>query len=69
MQIGFGQLPVEKGEPLALEIEHFLDCVERRARPKVAGAEGLRALEVAQEILDKIEAHRQVVEQTLATNR
>jgi predicted dehydrogenase len=69
LQIGFGQLPVTKGEPLARELDHFLDCIERRARPKVGGPEALRALEVALEILDKIEAHRQVIVQTLATNR
>ena len=62
-QIGFQPLPVAKEEPLRLEVESFLDAVARRARPLVPGEEGLRALEVALAILDKIEAHRKVVAQ------
>ena len=35
------------GDPLADEIDSFLDCVRERAAPLVGGAEGLRALEIA----------------------
>jgi len=64
-QIDFRMLPVEKGEPLRAEIEHFLDCVEERRAPQVAGEDGLRALESALTILDKIEEHRQLVARQL----
>jgi UDP-2-acetamido-3-amino-2,3-dideoxy-glucuronate N-acetyltransferase len=33
-------------EPLREELSHFLDCVEKRGRPKTDGAEGLRVLRV-----------------------
>ena len=64
-QLGFQPLPVAKEEPLRLEVESFLDAVARRGRPLVAGEEGLRALEVALAILDKIEAHRELVAQRI----
>lgn len=37
----------ERGEPLALEIQHFLSCVRTDAVPLVSGREGLRTLQVA----------------------
>jgi UDP-2-acetamido-3-amino-2,3-dideoxy-glucuronate N-acetyltransferase len=33
-------------EPLKLECQHFLDCIETRRRPKTDGENGLRVLEV-----------------------
>ena len=60
---------MEKDEPLRLEIESFLDCVERRARPRVSGEDACRALEVARDILDKIEEHSRVVAESLASLR
>ena len=39
-------IPCEKGEPLKQELEHFLECVFRRAVPKTDGDEGLRVLRV-----------------------
>jgi predicted dehydrogenase len=60
-QIGFQPLPALKEEPLKLEVESFLEAVAHRRRPVVAGEDGLRALEVAVAILDKIEEHAQLV--------
>jgi predicted dehydrogenase len=60
-QVSFQQLPVQKGEPLKLQFEHFLDCLERRATPLVDGPAAQRALELAREILDKIEEHAALV--------
>jgi len=60
-QVSFRQLAVVKGEPLKLQLEHFLDCVERRATPLVDGLAALGALELAREILDKIEEHAALV--------
>ncbi len=60
-QVSFRQLAVLKGEPLKLQFEHFLDCAERRATPLVDGLAALGALELAREILDKIEEHAALV--------
>jgi UDP-N-acetylglucosamine 3-dehydrogenase len=38
---------IEKKEPLKLELEHFIDCVENDKEPLVTGKEGKEALEVA----------------------
>ena len=64
-QIGFQPLPVLKEEPLKLEIESFLEAVANRGRPRVPGEEGLRALEVALAILDKIGEHTKLVTERL----
>lgn len=66
-QIGFRPLAVAKDEPLRLELESFLDCVSSRAAPRVGGAEGLRALEVALDIRDKIEEHGRIVSHSIST--
>jgi len=44
-------LPVERGEPLRLELESFVHCVRDRGRPVVAGEDGLAALEIAEQII------------------
>lgn len=64
-QIGFQPLPAVKEEPLRLEVESFLEAVANRTRPLVPGEEGLRALEVALAILDKIEEHAKLVNERL----
>lgn len=65
--IQFRPLPVQKDEPLRLELEAFLRCVQTRERPRVGGPESLRALQVALEILAKIEEHAKVVALSLST--
>jgi predicted dehydrogenase len=60
-QIGFQPLPAVKEEPLRLEVEAFLEAVANRTRPMASGEEGLRALEVALAIVDKIEEHAKLV--------
>jgi len=64
-QIGFQPLAAVKEEPLRLEVEAFLASVASRKQPAVSGAEGLRALEVAHAILDKIEEHTKLVTERL----
>jgi predicted dehydrogenase len=64
-QIGFQPLAVPKDEPLRVEVESFLEAVRNRSRPLVPGEEGLRALDVALAILDKIELHAKLVAQRL----
>jgi predicted dehydrogenase len=66
-QIGFQPLPAVKEEPLRLEVESFLAAVGNRTRPLVPGEEGLRALEVAFAIVDKIEEHARLVAQRLGS--
>jgi predicted dehydrogenase len=48
------QIPIEKGEPLALELAHFVESVARSRQPKVGAALGRSALEVAIAITDQI---------------
>ena len=49
-------VPVEKGEPLALELESFIQCVTGASTPKTDGAFGKTALEVALLITKQINA-------------
>ena len=58
--------PVTANEPLKLQFESFIHCVQTRARPKLDGVAARQTLEVALAILDKIEQHAQVVEHTLS---
>jgi predicted dehydrogenase len=44
------EIPVEKGEPLALELASFVRCVREHAAPKVGAELGRTALEVALQI-------------------
>ena len=56
MQLDRNEVPVEKGEPLALEIASFLDCVLEAKTPKTDGSFGKSALEVALTVTKKIES-------------
>ncbi|MGC9036706.1 MAG: Gfo/Idh/MocA family oxidoreductase [Verrucomicrobiia bacterium] len=47
-------VPIEKGEPLKLELLHFIQCVKARQSPVVSGESALRALELAIEITQRI---------------
>lgn len=47
-------LPVKRGEPLHLELADFLESVRQRRKPLVSGEDGLRALQLAQDITDFI---------------
>ena len=67
MAIDFAPLPVTKDEPLRLELEGFFESVRTRQPPRVTGEQGLAALEVAFEILAKIEEHYRLVEKTLGS--
>jgi len=66
-RISSNPIPVEKDEPLRLELESFFDCVETRAAPRVGGRDACRALEVALAIASRIEEHSQIVARTLAS--
>jgi len=47
---------VEKDEPLKLELAAFVECARAGAAPRVSGREATAALELALEIIKKIEA-------------
>lgn len=49
-------IPIEKGEPLALELAHFVESVAQAREPKVGATLGKSALEVAIAITDQIRA-------------
>ncbi|HBU58685.1 MAG TPA: oxidoreductase [Verrucomicrobiales bacterium] len=48
-------VPIEKDEPLKLELQHFIQCVDEKQTPKVSGQAGREALEVALEITRQIQ--------------
>jgi len=50
------EIPIEKGEPLAIELASFTACVRDRKSPKVSGELGRTALEVAIKITEQIRA-------------
>ncbi len=39
-------VPTERGEPLKLELEHFIECVEKRKTPLTDAKEGLKVLRI-----------------------
>ena len=48
------EVPIEKGEPLKLELASFAESVRNRRDPKVSGELGKTALELAIQITDQI---------------
>lgn len=54
--VEYTELELEDREPLALELESFLHAVETGEPPDVSGEDGLRALEVAMEILSQLKS-------------
>lgn len=48
------RVPVEKEEPLRLELQSFVECAIARREPVVSGEQGAAALDVAIEITDRI---------------
>jgi len=54
-------VPIQKEEPLRMELKSFLQCVQARQAPIVSGESAKRALDVAFEILDQIKKAGDVV--------
>ena len=48
------ELPLDRAEPLRLELESFVAAIENGGDPIVSGEDGLRALEVVLEIMGQI---------------
>jgi predicted dehydrogenase len=51
-------VPVEKSEPLKLQLESFIDCIRTGAAPLVTVEDGKRAVDVAGRILHEIESRK-----------
>jgi predicted dehydrogenase len=49
-------VPIEKDEPLKLELQSFVDCVRQRQTPVVSGESARRALDLAFEITRQVES-------------
>jgi predicted dehydrogenase len=49
-------VPITREEPLKLELQHFVECVQRRQQPRVSGESARLALDVAFEITRQINA-------------
>ena len=49
-------VPITKDEPLKLELEHFIECVEAKKSPLVSGESAKQALDLAFEIVRQIQA-------------
>jgi predicted dehydrogenase len=69
--IGFEALAVEdkdgkKMEPLRAELEEFFSSITTRKQPRVTGHAATAALQVALDILAKIDEHAQIVNETLS---
>lgn len=52
--IPVNEIPIEKGEPLAIELAHFVESISKLRQPKVGAALGKSALEVAIAITGQI---------------
>lgn len=59
---GFEKLPTQPEEPLRAELRDFLGCVATRSQPRVDGAAGRRALELADRVMTGILEHAQRVQ-------
>jgi predicted dehydrogenase len=49
-------VPIEKSEPLKLELEHFVESITARSQPRVSGESAKEALDLALEITRQIRA-------------
>ncbi len=49
-------VPVEKAEPLYLELQSFAEAIREQRDPEVTGQQGLQALQIALQIIDQIKS-------------
>lgn len=52
------EVKLAEEEPLARELQSFLDAVEKKQEPVVPGEHGIRAMKAAEKILNEMRAHR-----------
>jgi predicted dehydrogenase len=61
-EFAFEKLTAEPVEPLRAELEDFLDAVRTRREPRVSGAAGRAALELADRVMTSIREHARRVQ-------
>jgi predicted dehydrogenase len=49
-------VPIVREEPLKLELQHFVQCVQQRQTPRVSGESAKQTLDIAFEITRQIAA-------------
>ncbi len=59
--IAIDRLEIADVEPLRAEIAAFLDSIENKTTPPITGEDGRRALSLAIGVLEKIDAHRSLL--------
>ncbi len=59
--VSINRLEINDIEPLRAEITAFLDSIEQNKTPPVTGVDGRRALKLAVGVLEKIDAHRSML--------
>lgn len=64
-QVNIAPQKVEQGEPLARQFAAFLDSIATRRAPLVDGLAAARALDLAHQIMTKIEEHQSLVSRSL----
>jgi UDP-2-acetamido-3-amino-2,3-dideoxy-glucuronate N-acetyltransferase len=64
----FQAIGIGKGEPLRLEIEHFVNCINTRKTPKTDGLEGLKVLRILEKVEDSLLEKRDLVVNAKAFN-
>lgn len=62
-EIKYNKLQRNDINPLKIELESFLDAVNTEISPVVSGEDGLEALKLAKEVMNKINEHSQYVEE------
>ncbi len=55
--VNYEPLTIEDREPLQVELEAFLHAVVHRTEPPVTGADGMRAVDIAEKITESIAEH------------
>jgi predicted dehydrogenase len=50
-------LPISNAEPLRLECEHFIRCVQTGERPRSDGVSGLRVVRVLERLQASLDGH------------
>ena len=61
-EFAFEKLSAQATEPLQAELESFVDCVRTRREPRVNGAAGRAALELAARVMTSIQDHAERVQ-------
>lgn len=63
-QIKYEKIKAEESNALKAELSAFVACIQRGKNPVVSGEDGLRALEIAEMILEQIQIRRRAGEKT-----